>query len=87
MERILKTIFWTVIVLIAIVFIGQVLLWLLPFIIIAGAGIYFYGKYKLKKFTKEDSYNETYTRTTSNTIGEDDDEIVEVVDVEFKDAE
>lgn len=85
MENILKTIFWTFIILTTVLVATKVLLWLLPFLIVAVIIIYFYGKYKINKFTKETSYNETYT--SQNKAAEVMEDNVEVVDVEYKDVE
>lgn len=91
MEKMLKTVFWTIIILAAVVVIGQVLIWLLPFLIVAVIAIYLYGKYRLKKFTKDTNYSKTYSSKTytNQTVNnnDSDEEVVEVVDVDYKDVE
>ena len=97
MEKILKTILWTVVVVVSIMLIGQFIIWILPFVVVIGLGIYLYGKYKIKKIQEEVAKNQsgfssgnfTSNNYSSNTYKQttNTEEKVEVVDVEYKDAD
>lgn len=75
-----KGILYTFLALFIILLIVKALIWLLPIIIIFGVAIYFYGKFKLKKATKEVE-NRSFTENK-----EDKFDVENVVDVDYKDV-
>lgn len=92
MGRMLKSILWTVVVFAVIFLIANVLFMILPVLLVVFAGIYLYGKFKTKfggKKSNATSSNETYTTEAyaKETAFTNEDDIVEVVDVDFEDVE
>lgn len=79
-----KGILYTLLALFVVLFIVKALIWLLPIIIIVGVGIYFYGKYKLKKASREidnEINNRKFKENNNNNF-----DVENVIDVDFKDV-
>ena len=79
-----KGILYTLLALFVVLFIVKALIWLLPIIIIVGVGIYFYGKYKLKKASREidnEIDNRKFKENNNNNF-----DVENVIDVDFKDV-
>lgn len=82
-----KGILYTFLALFVVLFIVKALIWLLPIIIILGVAIYFYGKYKLKKATKEinnEINNRNFKESKENKFNVDN--VDNVIDVDYKDV-
>lgn len=76
-----KGILYTFLALFVVLFIVKALIWLLPIIIILGVAIYFYGKYKLKKSTREINDEINNRNFQENKFNVDN-----VIDVDYKDV-
>lgn len=87
MEKTLKAILWTIVTFTIIVMVTKLFFWSLPFLLVGFLFIYLYGKYKIRKFVKEaENYTTSYSYNAEK-VTKDDSEEVEIVDVEYKDAE
>lgn len=78
-----KGILYTFLALFIVLFIVKALIWLLPIIIVLGVAVYFYGKYKLKKATKE--INEEINNRSFEKNQENKFDVENVIDVDYKD--
>ncbi|WP_294342401.1 hypothetical protein [uncultured Clostridium sp.] len=79
-----KGILYILLALFVVLFIVKALIWLLPIIIIVGVVIYFYGKYKLKKASREidnEIDNRKFKENNNNNF-----DVENVIDVDFKDV-
>lgn len=79
-----KGILYTFLALFVVLFIVKALIWLLPIIIILGVSIYLYGKYKLKKSTRE--INDEINNRNFEENKEKKFNVDNVIDVDYKDV-